>query len=113
MSAVKPITPDEVVERKKETIPDIVFEVFNYLIAENFNGHSATILQKEVDALLKKKKVNVDEAYKRHWLDVEDIYRGAGWDVAYDKPAYNETYEASFEFRPAKKRKAQFFERRG
>jgi hypothetical protein len=105
MTTVKPITPDEIVERKKETIPDVIFEIFNYLIAENFNGYSSTVMQSKVNAMLKKKKVNVDEAYKKHWLDVEDIYREAGWDVEYDKPGYNESYEANFTFTPPKRKR--------
>ena len=36
--------------------------------------------------------------YEKHYLDVEDAYRKRGWIVDYDKPAYNETYDAFFEF---------------
>lgn len=39
----------------------------------------------------------------REHLDVEDVYRAAGWEVTYDKPGYNETYDATFTFRSAKK----------
>ncbi len=34
-----------------------------------------------------------------HWLDVEDVYREAGWVVEYDKPGYCESYEATFTFK--------------
>lgn len=95
---VSPIKPGEVVKEKEKSIPDAVFEAFNQLIAENFNGYSATVLQKDVVALMKEKGVNIGEAYKKGWLDVEDIYRKAGWKVEYDKPGYNESYDASFEF---------------
>ena len=37
--------------------------------------------------------------FEKHWLDFEDIYRKAGWFVNFDKPAYNETYDAFFEFK--------------
>jgi len=36
--------------------------------------------------------------YDKGWMDVEDAYRKAGWDVDFDKPGYNETYEANFTF---------------
>ena len=26
------------------------------------------------------------DIFRRHWLDIEDIYRDAGWQVTYDKP---------------------------
>ena len=37
-------------------------------------------------------------------FDVEDIYEKAGWDVTYDTPGYNETYEPKFTFKPSKKK---------
>lgn len=99
MSKIKPITPNEIIEKRQSVIPDEVFEAFNELITQNFNGSSATVMQHDVNARLKKKGVNIDKAYKNNWLDIEDIYREAGWEVTYDKPGYNETYDASFEFR--------------
>ena len=102
---VKPITPDEIVDRKREVIPDFVFEAFNYCIVEEWDGRSATVGQDEVIdyimSLIEKegiKDVERQDLFDKHWLDIEDIYREAGWDVYYDKPAYNETYEATFKF---------------
>jgi hypothetical protein len=31
-------------------------------------------------------------------MDVEDVYQKAGWEVEFDKPGYNEDYEANFKF---------------
>jgi hypothetical protein len=42
--------------------------------------------------------VSRQEVFDNQWLDIEDIYREAGWKVSYDKPAYNETYKAYFTF---------------
>ena len=39
---------------------------------------------------------------KAGWLDVEGIYRKAGWDVEYDSPGYCEDYPATFKFRKKK-----------
>lgn len=49
-------------------------------------------------------KAAVNKVYEEHWLDVEDCYRAIGWAVNYDKPAYNETYPATFEFSKKSKR---------
>lgn len=38
------------------------------------------------------------QIFERHWLDVEDAYREAGWGVTYEKPSYNEDGMASFVF---------------
>lgn len=99
MSTVYPITPQEVIEHKQKQIPDEVINTFNELIAQNFNGYSATVIQKDVVSLLEKRGFIRDGIFNYHLLDVEDIYRNAGWKVKYDKPAYCESYDAYFEFR--------------
>jgi hypothetical protein len=94
-----PITPDEVQPRKNETIPEEVFEVFNALIVENWDGRSARITQDEaVSRVSKALGISRSTAFSRKLLDIEDVYRKAGWKVVYDKPAYNEDYEAFFVF---------------
>lgn len=99
MANVRPIKPDAVADEKVINFPDAVFEAFNQLIAQNFSGGSATVKQKDVVALMVGKGVEAEEIYKNHWLDVEDVYRAAGWKVMYDKPAYcEEWFEPHFEF---------------
>lgn len=101
------ITPKEAFERTKVEIPDKVIEVWNALIVKNHsrtrNGYS-TILQKEASkAISEAMNVSLDEVFENHWLDIEEVYRDAGWAVTYDRPGYNETYEAKFEFRVKKR----------
>lgn len=98
MATVTALKPEEVVKARKESLPNAALEAFNQLITENFNGHGATVYQKDVVALMVEKGLDRDEIYQRGWLDVEDIYRQAGWKVIYDKPGYNENYEAFFTF---------------
>lgn len=101
----KPITPSEITKKKTQALPAAVFDAFNELIAKNWNGDSATIKQKDVAALIAAKlEVKLDVVYESHYLDVESLYRKAGWDVDYDKPGFNETYEATFEFSKKSKR---------
>ncbi len=96
----KPITPAEVSEKKIEVIPDEVFEAFNELIAENWNGSSSTVLNKEAVKLIKEKiKNKANLVWKDCWLDIEPCYRKAGWKVEYDSPGFNESYESTYEFR--------------
>lgn len=101
--SIQPIRPEEVIGAKLKSIPDSVIETFNTLIVQNGTSGAAVIKQGDVIALLKEKGLDPREIYNKGWLDVEDIYRKAGWDVTYDNPGYNETYPATFTFRPSKK----------
>jgi len=95
---VKPIKPGEVADKKKIDIPDAAFEAFNELIAENYNGRTATVYQDKVVERMAAKGLNRNEIFKKGWLDVEEIYGKTGWKVEYDKPGYNEDYAAHFIF---------------
>jgi hypothetical protein len=102
---IKPISPDDVVAVKEHIIPDYVFEAFNYLIAKNFKNEKSVVGQSDVINHILKLKNDIDKNYifNNHLLDVEDIYRKEGWNVVYDKPAYCETYEATFTFTKGKR----------
>lgn len=103
---MKPISPSEVVDKKLTLLPDEVIDATNELIADNWNGNKATFKQKELVARIQKKyeaadkyEITKEEVYERRYLDIEDIYRAQGWNVAYDKPGFNETwYEPQFIF---------------
>jgi hypothetical protein len=101
----KPIKPSEVAALKQTVIPDFVFKTFNELIAKNFVNNSATVKQDDViDILLQycgdagERPAFRQEIFKEGWLNVEESFREVGWNVEYDKPAYNETYPATFTF---------------
>lgn len=96
----KPIKPVAV----KKTIPDEVMEVFNNMIQENWNGDYSVLMQNKVVARIiskfkeSNKKVSRHDVFEKGWLNVETSYRKLGWTVAYDKPSYDENYEAHFIF---------------
>ncbi len=98
----KPIKPNEVGDLIN--FPDEVINGFNTLIAKNWNGKRSTFKQNDVviEILSNFEKsgkiIDRNQLFAFHYLDVEGIYRSEGWVVEYDKPAYNETYEASFKF---------------
>lgn len=99
MATVLPIRPNAIPAARTAGIPDVVFEVFNQQIVDNFTGSRATVYQGTIVKALVEKGLDRSEIYRRHWLDVEDFYRKAGWIVTYDKPGYNEDYEAYFIFK--------------
>lgn len=97
---VEPISPSDV----KLRIPDFIIEAVNQLIMEKWTGDEAIILQDDILDIVSSDdpdddKVSRQEVFDRHWLDFEDLYREKGWDVEYDKPAYNEFYKAKFIFK--------------
>ena len=104
-----PIRPEEVVAAKKAQFPGFVLDAFNAVIAKHFHQGYASFRQDEVVEEIVSRmpplgdNVNVrSHIFEQHWLDVEDIYRKAGWKVEYDKPDYCESYPATFSFRKKK-----------
>lgn len=103
---VQPIRPSQVAKKKNETLPDAVIQAFNEMIVKYCNNGHASFQQKEVLSLIllkwntenPKSKITAQEVFNNKWLDVEDIYRKAGWTVEYDSPAYCESYEPSYKF---------------
>lgn len=96
---VKPIKPEETVGLKKSMIPDEVIQSFNEMIAQNMSCGRSSFKQKDVVALIASKGIDINELYEKQWLDVEDVFRAEGWIVEYDKPGFNESYDAVFTFR--------------
>jgi hypothetical protein len=110
---VKPISPKDIVPLKKNQIPSEVIAAFNELIAANFSRGYACVKQDNVVELIVKKfadngevvdgkPITAEYIFAKHWLDVEDIFAGEGWTVKYDKPGFNESYPACFEFKVGK-----------
>ena len=96
----RPIRPEEVV---CVGIPDNVIEVFNELIQENIRGKQAVILQEEIiyrilSKYLDEPTITRETIYENDWLDVEDLFRDAGWQVVYDKPSGHDSYPTTFTF---------------
>lgn len=97
----RPITPDEV----KRTVPEEVIDVWNALIQDAWDGQQAIISQTKavtVIALHMNLCGNPGAVARNGYLDIECIYRDAGWVVNYDKPGYNESYTPTFTFRKKK-----------
>ena len=100
-----PIKPSEVDALKQKSVPEEVFDAFNELIVEKIQHGRATIKQEDVVDRIVKKLPETDRPmiFNNGWLDVEPVYRAAGWSVSYDKPGYNESGSAFFTFASASK----------
>lgn len=100
-----PVSPKEITKLKKTSIPEPVFEVINKLIAKYWNGFSATIKQKDIVwALINTIQGSTSDSIRENgWLNFEDCYRAEGWQIEYDRPGYNETYDAEYTFSKRKK----------
>jgi hypothetical protein len=97
---IKPITPEELEEHV--AIPDFVIEAVNNLLKSKYRGNYDIVLkQKEVmDAVIANspQAITSEKVFAEKWLDFEYIYRNNGWGVIYDKPGYDENYDAFFKF---------------
>jgi hypothetical protein len=92
----KPIAPSEAQALK--VIPDLVIEAFNEAIQSNMKGKSAHFAQEAVVQMIERKGIKRKTIFEKGYLDVEQIFAKEGWKVEYDKPGFNETYEATFTF---------------
>ncbi len=105
-----PITPEEAVASKIESLPDFVIQAFDETIVKNLAGNRSHFKLKEVAERMRELHAKGDyrllmtdqsfeaRAQKEHWYDVEKIYEDAGWKVVYDGPGFNESYDATFTF---------------
>lgn len=98
VNKIKPIKPGQAAKKKKAEIPDEAFEAFNELIAEHFNGRVVIIAQEDVVKLMVKKGLNREEIFKKGWLNIDEAYHKAGWEVKYDRPGWDDDYVEHFTF---------------
>lgn len=83
-----------------KTPPASVLEIFNNLICKNLKENKAVITQDEaVEAIRKKMKCSKAAVLTKHYLEIEESFRAAGWEVRYRKPGFNETFMPHFRFK--------------
>ncbi len=101
------ITPKEAMNQFKQNIPEKVFTCWNELIVANLrvsNGNSQSqFTLKELSSKIQyAMNTPFKVAKKNGWFDLEDHYNNNGWDVTFDSPGYNESYEATYFFKTKK-----------
>lgn len=95
----RPIRPDEFAELQKGDFPEAVWQAFNEMIFREWNGSFSIVrLEAVVDRIVFLHGCPADDVYKYGWLNIEEAFRSEGWDVKYEKPAYNEPGHAYFKF---------------
>lgn len=101
MPEIKPITPKEIMADMGSIIHPAVIQAVNDLLKKNYRGGSCTIKQDEIVAAA----IAIDGSltstiiFKNHWMDFESVFVKAGWSIKYDKPGFNESYDAYFVFK--------------
>jgi len=95
-----PILPEDIEGKWKNNLPDEVIHVFNELIVENWKPRkSATVTYLEAaNRIASRLDIPVSLVYDKSYLEIEEVFREAGWDVEVDTPAINEAYEGYFVF---------------
>lgn len=108
---MKPVSPEEAAFQHKNSFPGEVIYAINSLISENYNGKPFTLNQDEIVARIiqvfseRGQMVSRSAVFVNNMLDFEPLYEDNGWKIEYDKPAYCESYPASFKFTPKKSTK--------
>lgn len=105
MSESKPLTPDEVQTLHHKNIPSEVIEAINELLVLKYRRPllDIRITQREIIDAAQIKfqsmiKRSTNEIFENGWMDFEPVFRNNGWDVSYDRPGWNESYEAFYLF---------------
>lgn len=99
---MKPITPQECGEQAGSNIPEFVIEAVNNLLQKSYRkGRTVTLRQDDIMAEILRLNINVtrEQVFSEGWMDFEPVFERAGWKVTYDKPGYNESYPATFDFK--------------
>lgn len=106
MAIINPIKPEEILNKKLETIPDAMIEAVNKLLAINWVGNESRIRKDELlnEYFKITGETNDRHAhetlYHFHWLDFEPVFREAGWDVKYNQPSYgDDDFEPFYSFK--------------
>ena len=99
MNQVKPFGPADARANVVNVIPDTVLNAVNALLSENYDASEITLTQKDIIARVKKLRHPADD-FDYKWLNFEPVYEQAGWVVKYEKPAYDENFDAYFTFKP-------------
>jgi hypothetical protein len=95
MSTIKPYSPQDA--RDNPRANDYAVAAVNGLLAMGRRQFTQNEVIIEI-LRLAPTGTTKQQIFDQHWLDFEPYFRKAGWGVYYDKPGYNEDYEASFTF---------------
>ncbi len=92
MKNVKPIRPDEVVEKLSAAIPQEVIEAINELIVLNWSGSRAQFNRNEILEQINRFRKQDTVAFSNFPTNFEHIYINAGWKVRRESPDITENF---------------------
>ena len=101
---VKPISPKEIKAVKDLSIPDEVISAVNTLLVQAWDGTRAIIKLNAIIALaitnfsISNESMTREKLFETNALDFESLFRKEGWTVIFDKPSWDESYDAYFKF---------------
>jgi hypothetical protein len=93
---IKPIKPDEMRDRKNQTIPNELIQSINELLVKNWGGSRAVFKQSDIIDKYNELCDKTQPLCSILLSDVKDVYRQLGWivdnhlDIGCD---YDETFE--------------------
>lgn len=94
--SVKPISPSKV----KTSIPDVVVEIFNDLIEEFWQNNQSKVPQsRAVSDIAFALEIPKQNVFNKGYLNIEELYRKAGWVVIYSSPDWGESGDSYFIFK--------------
>ena len=104
---MKVYTPEDVMNKRNEMIPDFVITAFNDLLTENYQEDETIMFAyiEQEDVIRKILEYSTDDGltretiFKKHYLGIENLYRNNGWEVDYKKPMFNEHFKTYFVFK--------------
>lgn len=107
---MKVYTPEDVMNKRNEMIPDFVITAFNDLLTENYQEDETIMFAyiEQEDVIREILEYSTDDGltretiFKKHYLDIENLYRNNGWEVDYKKPMSDEYFKAYFVFKSKK-----------
>ena len=103
--SIKAVSPSEARGAKSKYTPPEIIEAVNELLSQHYRPNGIVIKQKDIIALARAKMATNEspnansDFFSQGWMDFEPIYEAQGWKVRYDKPGWDENYDAFFEFK--------------
>ena len=99
MATTLVISPEEMVSRWQQALPDIVVEVFNEELAKQFNGKTASVREKNLLTSIETKAIGTRTVTEQHWLtQTVELYKARGWKVTKQDCGGEYNYDIYYNF---------------